>query len=73
MAVRVDTADAVTTLTLDTPHNRNALSTQLVQELTAGLVEAGKDLDVRAVVLTHTGGTFCAGADLTEAGGTVES
>ncbi|OZF53386.1 enoyl-CoA hydratase family protein [Rhodococcus sp. 14-2470-1a] len=72
MAVQVNTADAVTTLTLDTPHNRNALSTALVDELTAGLHDAGEDPDVRAIVLTHTGGTFCAGADLTEAGGTVE-
>ncbi len=72
MAVNVQTVDAVTTLTLDTPHNRNALSTQLVEELTAGLADAGSNPDVRAVVLTHTGGTFCAGADLTEAGGSVE-
>lgn len=72
MAVTSTTVDAVTTLTLDTPHNRNALSSQLVDELIAGLADAGKDPDVRAVVLTHTGGTFCAGADLTEAGGSVE-
>ncbi|MEV1020371.1 enoyl-CoA hydratase family protein [Streptomyces sp. NPDC050264] len=54
----------VTTLTLDSPANRNALSTALVGELTERLARAGKDDDVRAVVLTHTGGTFCAGADL---------
>lgn len=72
MAVRIETADSITTLTLDTPHNRNALSTVLVEELTAGLRDAGQDPDVRAIVLTHTGGTFCAGADLTEAGGSVE-
>jgi enoyl-CoA hydratase len=73
MAVTSTTADAVTTLTLDTPHNRNALSTLLVDELTAGLREATDDPGVRAIVLTHTGGTFCAGADLTEAGGSVET
>ncbi|AYJ50926.1 enoyl-CoA hydratase family protein [Rhodococcus sp. P1Y] len=72
MAVTRATDNAVTTLTLDTPHNRNALSTALVEELTAGLREASGDPDVRAIVLTHTGGTFCAGADLTEAGGSVE-
>ncbi|MDJ0392222.1 enoyl-CoA hydratase family protein [Rhodococcus sp. G-MC3] len=71
-AVTTTTVDRVTTLTLDTPRNRNALSTQLVQELTAGLAEAGKDPGVRAIVLTHSGGTFCAGADLTEAGGSIE-
>ena len=73
MAVDAQTVDAVTTLTLDTPRNRNALSTALVTELTDGLREAGADPGVRAVVVTHTGGTFCAGADLSETGSSVES
>ncbi|MFD7292525.1 enoyl-CoA hydratase family protein [Streptomyces sp. NPDC059897] len=54
----------VTTLALDSPANRNALSAALVGELGDRLREADKDRDVRAVVLTHTGGTFSAGADL---------
>ncbi|MER5935533.1 enoyl-CoA hydratase family protein [Streptomyces sp. NPDC002054] len=54
----------VTTLTLDSPANRNALSAELVGGLRAALAEAGADPAVRAVVLTHTGTTFCAGADL---------
>ncbi|MFJ7156207.1 enoyl-CoA hydratase-related protein [Streptomyces sp. NPDC101118] len=57
-------ASGVTTLTLDSPANRNALSAALVGELRAALAAAGKDPAVRAVVLTHTGNTFCAGADL---------
>ncbi|MFE4605556.1 enoyl-CoA hydratase family protein, partial [Kitasatospora indigofera] len=67
--VRVSTADAVTTLELDSPHNRNALSTRLMAELTAGLAAAAADPAVRAVVLGHTGKVFCAGADLSEATG----
>ncbi|WP_030236292.1 MULTISPECIES: enoyl-CoA hydratase family protein [unclassified Streptomyces] len=55
---------AVETLTLDSPHNRNALSAALVGELADALADAGKDTGVRAVVLTHTGTTFSAGADL---------
>ncbi|OQQ16920.1 enoyl-CoA hydratase [Streptomyces sp. M41(2017)] len=55
---------AVATLTLDAPANRNALSAVLVGELAEALVECEKDDVVRAVVLTHTGNTFCAGADL---------
>ncbi len=54
----------ITTLTLDSPHNRNALSAALVRELAAALKENGEDDDVRAIVLTHTGTTFSAGADL---------
>ena len=56
-------------LTLNSPHNRNALSTTLVSQLHQGLRDAAADPAVRVVVLGHTGGTFCAGADLSEAGG----
>ncbi|MEU9961364.1 enoyl-CoA hydratase family protein [Streptomyces sp. NPDC050982] len=54
----------ITTLALDAPERRNALSAHLVGELADALTECGKDGDVRAVVLTHTGNTFSAGADL---------
>ena len=59
----------VARLTLDSPDNRNALSTALVDQLHQGLCDASDDSDVRTVVLGHTGGTFCAGADLSEASG----
>ncbi|MGW6542132.1 enoyl-CoA hydratase family protein [Streptomyces massasporeus] len=55
---------AVQTLSLDSPRNRNALSAALVGELADALTDAGKDAGVRAIVLTHTGNTFSAGADL---------
>jgi len=66
--VRYEMGDEVATVTLDSPHNRNALSAQLVAELSARLSEAGADKAVRAVVLTHTGRVFCSGADLAAAG-----
>lgn len=56
----------IATITLDSPENRNALSSALVGQLSAQLQAAGEDSSVRAVVLTHTGTTFCAGADLRE-------
>ncbi|CAL9452494.1 enoyl-CoA hydratase family protein [Streptomyces sp. NPDC003090] len=55
---------AVTTLTLNAPDTRNALSAQLVAELADALEGCAKDPAVRAVVLTHSGSTFSAGADL---------
>jgi enoyl-CoA hydratase len=64
-----DTSGPYARLTLNSPHNRNALSTTLVSQLHQGLRDATADPAVRAVVLGHTGGTFCAGADLSEAGG----
>ncbi|MYS20316.1 enoyl-CoA hydratase, partial [Streptomyces sp. DvalAA-14] len=66
--VRQEHDRGVAVLTLDSPHNRNALSGRLVAELTEGLAAAAGDAAARAVLLTHTGGTFCAGADLREAG-----
>ncbi|MFJ2719642.1 enoyl-CoA hydratase family protein [Streptomyces sp. NPDC087437] len=57
-------ARAVETLSLDSPGNRNALSAALVGELAAALADCAEDAAVRAVVLTHTGNTFSAGADL---------
>lgn len=62
--VRRHTDRGVAVLTLDSPANRNALSAALVAELGAALDEAGADPAVRAVLLTHTGPAFCAGADL---------
>ncbi|MFR9790615.1 enoyl-CoA hydratase family protein [Streptomyces sp. MB22_4] len=56
----------VETLSLDATGTRNALSASLVTGLAGALDECGEDPDVRAVVLTHTGTTFSAGADLRE-------
>ena len=64
--VHYDVDRAIATITLDSPGNRNALSAQLVTELAAHLASAAADDDVRAVVLTHSGTVFCAGADLKE-------
>ncbi len=59
-------AGGITTLVLDSPANRNALSTALMRELLAGLSAAVADDATRAVVLDHTGTVFCSGADLSE-------
>ncbi|MFF4430049.1 enoyl-CoA hydratase family protein [Streptomyces sp. NPDC001513] len=62
--VHATQATGVTTLTLDSPANRNALSAELVAATRAALATAAADPAVRALVLTHTGNTFCSGADL---------
>jgi enoyl-CoA hydratase/carnithine racemase len=63
--VHLDVADRVATITLDSPHNRNALSRQLVSELSVAL-DSAEAADARVVVLRHEGPAFCAGADLKE-------
>ncbi len=75
--VHAASGDRVLTVTLDSPANRNALSRRLVAELgdalaaAAGAAAAG---DAHAVLLTHTGTTFCSGAALDEmrGGGTAD-
>ena len=57
--------DAVATLTLNRPEQRNALSPRLLEELADGLRGARDDGEVRAIVLSGAGDkAFCAGADL---------
>ena len=60
-------AHGVATLTLDSPHNRNALSRQLVAELYELLDRAAADDEAKVVVIRAEGRTFCSGADLSEA------
>ncbi|MEU7525621.1 enoyl-CoA hydratase-related protein [Saccharothrix sp. NPDC042600] len=67
--VHYEVRRGIATITLDSPHNRNALSAQLRAELTGHLKAAVGDDAVRVVVLTHTGPVFCSGMDLKEAGG----
>jgi methylglutaconyl-CoA hydratase len=62
---RVD--DHVASVVLDSQHNRNALSRQLVGELLSSLDRAAADDDVKVVLIRAEGSTFCSGADLGEA------
>jgi enoyl-CoA hydratase/methylglutaconyl-CoA hydratase len=65
--VHLEVADQVATITLDSPHNRNALSRQLVTELFERLEAAEADPEAKVVVIRSSGRVFCSGADLSEA------
>ena len=56
-------AEAVMTIELQRPERRNALNSQLVDELREAMQKASPET-VRAIVLTGQGTVFCAGADL---------
>ena len=58
--VHYDVGEGVATLTLDSQHNRNALSRRLVSELVAHLATAEADDEVKVVVRAE-GRTFCSG------------
>ena len=64
--VRYEVRDAIAHLTLNRPDARNALSAQLMRDLTAAFECAGADSAVRVVILTGAGKAFCAGVDLRE-------
>ncbi|MFC6287197.1 enoyl-CoA hydratase-related protein [Nocardioides sp. GCM10027113] len=65
--VHHDVEGSLATITLDSQHNRNALSRQLVAELFGHLQAAEADDAVRVVLIRAEGKVFCSGADLSEA------
>jgi methylglutaconyl-CoA hydratase len=64
LPTRITTDGGVATITLAQPDNKNALAVDLVESLLGHLSDAILDPDVRALVVTNEGSTFCAGADL---------
>ncbi|HIB13545.1 MAG: enoyl-CoA hydratase [Dehalococcoidia bacterium] len=54
---------AVGIITLNRPEARNALNPEMFQEL-GSAIQGCRDPDMRAVIITGSGGSFCAGADV---------
>lgn len=63
-AIRCQTQAGVATVTIDNPERRNVLDAASIAGMRGALADAAADDAVRVVVLTGTGNTFCAGADL---------
>lgn len=57
-------ARGIAVLTLNRAEKHNALSAQMIAELTQAAAHLGADGAVRAVILTGAGKSFCAGGDL---------
>ncbi len=64
--VDYDLHNAVATITLADEEHRNSLSRQLTREFVDAVDEAEHNDDVRVIVITNRGSTFCAGANLSE-------
>ena len=62
-AVLYEHVDHVATLTLNRPDNRNSMTPDLLEGLSQALRRAAADAEVRCVVITGRGTSFCAGAD----------
>jgi 2-(1,2-epoxy-1,2-dihydrophenyl)acetyl-CoA isomerase len=57
---------ATLTISLNRPERANAFNFAMIAELRAALEQAATDSQVRCVVLTGAGSSFCAGHDITE-------
>ena len=62
----VSSESSVTTVTLNRPERRNALSLELMRHLLDCFDSISRDANVQAVILAAEGPVFCAGHDLTE-------
>lgn len=59
-----DTSNRTATITLNRPDKRNALDDVMVGEMTSAFQQAGRDPQVKVILLEARGPAFCAGADL---------
>jgi methylglutaconyl-CoA hydratase len=59
----LDTTEHLSTITLNRPEKRNAITTQMIADLQSAL-DAIEKTDTRVVIITGTGKAFCAGIDL---------
>ena len=62
-AVLYEAKDHVATITLNRPDNRNSMTPDVLEGLRDGVRRAREDADVRCVIVTGRGKSFCAGAD----------
>lgn len=64
MGLRVERSKDVVVVTIDRPERRNAVDAVTAKELSAAFREFDGDPSASVAILTGSGGTFCAGADL---------
>jgi enoyl-CoA hydratase/carnithine racemase len=62
------TRDYVATITLNRPENRNSMTPDVLEGFREAIARAREDCELRAVVITGSGKSFCAGADFRSAG-----
>jgi enoyl-CoA hydratase/carnithine racemase len=63
---KLETKDRIATLTFIRPEKRNPLNEEVVLELESLLLQVRDDPAVRVLILTGSGNTFSAGADLSQ-------
>jgi enoyl-CoA hydratase/carnithine racemase len=61
--VLLEVGEGIATLTLNRPENRNSMTPEVLAAFREHVAAVRADRDVRAVIVTGTGTSFCAGAD----------
>jgi enoyl-CoA hydratase len=65
-AILYDVSDGIATLTINRPEKRNAMSFAVLNDFIEATRRAGADDTARVVIVTGSGGSFCAGTDLSD-------
>lgn len=64
--VRYEVEDQIALITINRPEKRNAMTYAMLADFTQAIRSAGEDDAARVVILTGSGGSFCAGTDLSD-------
>lgn len=62
--IKYETKDEIGIITLNRPEKRNALHPDMISQLKSKLNDLENDSNVRVLIITGEGNSFCAGADL---------
>jgi enoyl-CoA hydratase/carnithine racemase len=65
-AILYDVTDAIATITINRPEKRNAMSFAVLHDFIEATKRASADDAARVVIVTGSGGSFCAGTDLSD-------
>jgi enoyl-CoA hydratase len=64
--IRYEVDGGIGTITIDRPDKRNAMTFAMLAEFIETVRKAGADDEARVVIVTGSGGSFCAGTDLSD-------
>ena len=66
MPIRYEVSESIGTITIDRPEKRNAMTYALLNDFIDTVARAGTDPTARVIIVTGSGGSFCAGTDLAD-------
>ncbi len=70
--IRYEIEDRVATIVIDRPEKKNAMTFAMLDAFHEAVAEAGRDENVWVLIVTGSGGAFCAGIDLADLQATPE-